>query len=207
MSIDIITIFDFVGTFAFAISGLRLAAAKHFDLFGAFVVGFITAVGGGTLRDVLLDLPPFWMQTPTYVSITGLALLFVIIFKKQTVKIDNTFFVFDAIGLGLFAIVGIEKSLSVGYPAWVAIIMGCITGAFGGILRDTFINEEPLLFRRDIYAMACIAGGILFFVLRNIGISEGFCQIGAAVSIFLTRILCVHFGVNLPLLTQDKNKD
>ena len=206
MSIDITTVFDFVGTFAFAISGLRLAAAKHFDLFGAFVVGFTTAVGGGTLRDILLDLPPFWMQTPTYGEITGLALLFVILFKKQTVRIDNTFFIFDAIGLGLFAVVGIEKSLEAGYPAWVAIIMGSITGAFGGILRDIFINEVPLLFRRDIYAMACIAGGLLFFVLHRLGLPHGVCQMSAAVAIFTTRILCVHFGINLPLLREKNDK-
>ena len=145
---DFITIIDYIGTFAFAISGIRLAAAKNFDIFGAYVVGFVTAIGGGTLRDLFLGMTPFWMEQPSYVVITAVALVFVIVFRKQVVKLNNTFFIFDAIGIGLFTVVGVERSLEAGFPMWVNIIMGSITGAAGGMFRDIFINEVPLIFRK-----------------------------------------------------------
>ena len=118
--IDFITLCDYVGTFAFAISGIRLASAKKFDWFGAYVVGVVTAVGGGTIRDVLLNATPFWMLQLSYLVISGLALLFVLVFRKYVVRLNNTFFIFDAIGLGLFAVVGIAKTLDFGFPMWVA---------------------------------------------------------------------------------------
>jgi Predicted membrane protein len=141
--IDFITLCDYSGTFAFAISGIRLASAKQFDWFGAYVIGLVTAVGGGTLRDLLLNATPFWMEQASYLTVSGVALLFVIIFKKFVIRLNNTFFIFDAIGLGLFAVVGIVKTLEFGFPMWVAIVMGTITGSFGGMLRDTLINEVP----------------------------------------------------------------
>mgnify|MGYP000525589378 FL=1 len=134
--IDFITLCDYVGTFAFAISGIRLASAKKFDWFGAYVVGVVTAVGGGTIRDVL-NATPFWMLQLSYLVISGLALLFVLVFRKYVVRLNNTFFIFDAIGLGLFAVVGIAKTLDFGFPMWVAVVMGTITGAFGGMMRDS----------------------------------------------------------------------
>ena len=158
---NFIHLIDYAGTFAFAISGIRLASAKRFDWFGAYVVGLVTAIGGGTLRDLLLDVTPFWMLQPSYLIVTGLALIFVILLGKLVIRLHNTFFIFDAIGLGLFVVVGIEKSLTAGFPFWVAILMGMITGSAGGIIRDIFINEEPLIFRKDIYALACLFGGFV----------------------------------------------
>ena len=150
-----VQILDFIGTFAFAISGIRLASAKRFDWFGAYVVGLATAIGGGTIRDVLLDVTPGWMTDPIYLICTGLALLWVICFGRWLIRLNNTFFIFDTIGLALFTVVGVGKSIALGYPFWVAIIMGSITGAAGGVIRDVFINEIPLIFRKEIYAMAC----------------------------------------------------
>lgn len=138
---NFITLLDYVGTFAFAISGIRLASAKHFDWFGAYVVGFVTAVGGGTLRDLLLGLPPFWMQNVSYLVVSGFAFLFVVGLRKYVIRLNNTFFIFDAVGLGLFTVVGIQKSIAVGYPMWVGIIMGTLTGAAGGMLRDVLSLE------------------------------------------------------------------
>ncbi|MDR1708878.1 MAG: TRIC cation channel family protein, partial [Candidatus Accumulibacter sp.] len=138
--IQFVDVIEFFGTFAFAISGIRMASAKRFDLFGAFVVGFVTAIGGGTVRDLLLGVTPFWMQNPVYMWCTLAALVFVMIFRKHLVHLDNTFFVFDSIGLGLFVVVGVEKTIDLGYPAWVAITMGTITGAIGGVIRDMLIN-------------------------------------------------------------------
>lgn len=197
---DFVTVIDYIGTFAFAISGIRLAAAKNFDIFGAYVVGFVTAIGGGTLRDLLLDVTPFWMEQPSYVIITGLALVFVIIFKKYVVRLDNTFFIFDAVGIALFTVVGVERSIAAGFPVWVNIIMGAITGAAGGMFRDIFINEVPLIFRKDIYALACVGGGVAYYICLWLGCSHIVVQVTAAVAVILIRVLSVKFGICLPYL-------
>lgn len=198
--IDFITLCDYVGTFAFAISGIRLASAKQFDWFGAYVVGLVTAVGGGTLRDIMLNTIPFWMTQASYMIVSGLALLFVIAFRKYVIRLNNTFFIFDAIGLGLFMVVGLAKSLEFGFPIWVAIVMGTITGAFGGMLRDILINEEPLIFRKDIYALACIFGGLVYWGCLLTPMSEAMTQFTAATSVFLARVIAVKYHISLPVL-------
>ncbi len=142
---DFVNWCDYLGTLAFAISGIRLAAGKGLDWFGAYVVGFVTAVGGGTIRDILLDIKPFWLVQPSYLIITALGLIFTIIFRRQVVRLNHSLFVFDAIGLGLFVVVGVAKSYAAGFPWWVAVIMGRSTGSFGGLLRDVLINETPLI--------------------------------------------------------------
>lgn len=198
--IDFITLCDYVGTFAFAISGIRLASAKKFDWFGAYVVGGVTAVGGGTMRDVFLGATPFWMTQSSYLIVTGLALLFVIIFRKYVIRLNNTIFIFDAIGLGLFTVVGVAKTLEYGFPIWVAIIMGTVTGAFGGMLRDTLINEVPLIFRKDIYASACVIGGIMYYICLQINISLPVTQFISAATVFVTRAIAVKYHISLPVL-------
>jgi len=197
---NFISIIEYLGTFAFAISGIRLASAKRFDWFGAYVVGLVTAIGGGTIRDLLLNVTPFWMLNPSYLIVTGLALLSVILFGKYIIRLNNTFFIFDAIGLGLFVVVGIEKSLLAGFPFWVVIMMGMITGSAGGVIRDILINEVPLIFRKDIYALACIIGGLVYFVCFKLNCSSEITQILAAFSIILTRILAVRFHISIPVL-------
>ncbi len=197
---DFVTIIDYIGTFAFAISGIRLASAKRFDWFGAFVVGFVTAVGGGTVRDVFLGVTPFWMEQISYIVVTAAALGFVILFGKQVIRLNNTFFIFDAIGLGLFVAVGIEKSILHDYPIWAGIIMGTITGTAGGVMRDIFINEEPLIFRKDIYALACVVGGLVYYGCVYLNLPPTFAQLMCAISVIVTRILAVKFKVSLPIL-------
>ncbi|TWJ16467.1 putative membrane protein YeiH [Bacteroides zoogleoformans] len=196
-----VQILDFIGTFAFAISGIRLASAKRFDWFGAYVVGFVTAIGGGTIRDLLLDVTPGWMTDPIYLICTGLALLWVILFGKYLIHLNNTFFIFDSIGLALFTVVGVGKSLVVGYPFWVAIIMGSITGAAGGVIRDVFINEIPLIFRKEIYAMACVVGGSCYWLCDSLGMQSYACQVMAGTTVFIVRILAVKFKICLPTLS------
>ena len=197
---NFINFVDYAGTFAFAISGIRLASAKRFDWFGAYVVGLVTAIGGGTTRDILLDVTPFWMQQPSYLIITGIALLCVIAFGRQLIRLNNTFFIFDAIGLGLFVVVGIERSIQAGFPFWVSIIMGMITGSVGGIMRDILINEVPLIFRKDIYALACVLGGIVFYICSEFGLPSEITQILSAVSVILMRVIAVRFHLGLPAL-------
>lgn len=188
----------YLGTFAFAISGIRLAAAHRFDWFGAFVVGFVTAVGGGTLRDIMLDTPIFWMRTPTYLLITLLALLFTFFFRRRLVHLNNTVFIFDAIGLGLFTMVGVTRSLEAGQAWWIAPIMGTITGSFGGMLRDIMINEVPLIFRTDFYAVACLVGSGIYLVLAWLQIPLWVVETLSAISIVVMRILAVKYDWSIP---------
>ena len=195
-----VQILDFIGTFAFAISGIRLASAKRFDWFGAYVVGFVTAIGGGTIRDLLLDVTPGWMTDPIYLICTGLALLWVIFFGKYLIHLNNTFFIFDSIGLALFTVVGVGKSIALGYPYWVAIIMGSITGAAGGVIRDVFINEIPLIFRKEIYALACVVGGVVYILCRHWGCDEILTSCLSGGTVILMRLLAVKYHLSLPIL-------
>lgn len=193
-------VIEFIGTMAFAISGIRLASAKHFDWFGAYIVGMATAIGGGTLRDIMLGVPPFWMTNSIYVICCGLALLWVILFGKKLIRQKNTWFIFDTIGLALFNIIGLEKTLNMGYPLWMAVIMGCVTGAAGGILRDILTKEIPLIFRKDIYAMACIAGGVIYIIGYTGGLPAEVNAILSAIIVISTRLLAVKYHWHLPVL-------
>lgn len=195
-----IDIIEILGTAAFAISGIRLAAAKRFDWFGAYVVGLVTAIGGGTLRDVLLDLPVFWMKSSVYLVVTFISLVAVIVFRQALVKGMRTLFIFDAIGLALFVVVGVQRTTEAGLPMWVAIVMGTITGSFGGIIRDILINEQPLFFRKDIYATACLAGGVVYWLLNMLHINDIVPQIACAVAVIGLRVAAVHYGWALPIL-------
>lgn len=199
------TILDHLGTFAFAISGIRLASAKKFDWFGAYVVGFVTAIGGGTTRDIFLGVTPFWMLQPSYLIVTGIALVVFMFFNKRLTKLHKTLFLFDAVGLGLFVVVGIQKSIDADFPFWVAIIMGTITGSIGGVIRDVLINEMPLIFRRDIYASACIIGGIAFFICYNFNLSLLVTDIVTASTVILIRLLAVRFKIQIPTLKSQNN--
>ena len=198
-----VQILDFIGTLAFAISGIRLASAKHFDHFGAYVVGLTTAIGGGTMRDLMLSQPPFWMTNPFYLLCTAFALVWVIMFRRFLVKQENTWFLFDTIGLALFAVTGIEKTLAAGFPFWTAIIMGTLTGAGGGVFRDVFINEVPLIFRREIYALACVIGGVAYFICYKMGFNNIASGLTCGAFVMLSRILAVHYKLHLPTLKSE----
>ncbi len=195
---NFVELLDHAGTFAFALSGIRLAAEKEFDWFGAYVVGLVTAIGGGTLRDLLLDVTPFWMLNSSYLIVTAIALLSFLFLKKFIFRLNKTLFLFDAIGLGLFVVVGIEKTLIANYPFWVAIIMGTITGSVGGLIRDVLINETPLILRRDIYAVACIIGGLVFALCDWLDIDHAVISIISASTVILIRLVSVKYKIQLP---------
>jgi uncharacterized membrane protein YeiH len=202
-----ITILDLIGTFAFAISGIRLASGKHIDWFGAYIIGLATAIGGGTTRDLLLDVTPFWMLDSKYFLTTGVALLAALVFKNKIFQLGNTLFLFDAIGLGLFTIVGISKSLEADLPFWVCIVMGTITGSIGGLIRDVLLNEVPLLLRRDIYALACVTGGVVYFMGMYFNLSTSVTELLAALVVILVRVIAFKFHIHLPVLNSIKNYD
>ena len=201
-----VQILDFIGTFAFAVSGIRLASAKRFDWFGAYVCGFAVAVGGGTIRDLLLDVTPAWMTDPIYLLCTALALVWVIVFGKHIVHMNNTLFTFDAIGLALFTVVGCGKALALGYPFWVAIIMGSFRGASGVVFRDVLFNETPLIFRKYIYAMACVVGGTVYWICWELGAESFICQLAGGITVFLVRVLAVRYNICLPILSGNENE-
>ena len=193
------TIIEILGTLAFAISGIR-----HADWFGGFVCGFAVAIGGGTLRDVMLGLPPFWMTSPLYIVCTIVAQIFVISFSRMLKRLDNAWFFFDTLGLASFTITGIQKTIECGYPFWVAIIMGCITGAAGGVIRDVLLNKTPVVLRKEIYAMASIVGGLLYWVLTDMNVNMAITGVATFVFIVTIRILAVKYHISLPVLKDDE---
>ena len=198
-------IIEFLGTFAFAISGIRHAAACRFDWFGGFVCGVCVAIGGGTIRDVMLGVTPFWMTSPFYIVCTALAQVFVIMFARSLKRLDNAWFVFDTLGLGLFTIAGLQKTIDCGHAMWVAILMGCITGSAGGVFRDIFLNRMPLIFRKEIYAMASIAGGILYWLLIEMHVGMGVASVVAFLFICIVRALAMKYHISLPQLRDIDN--
>lgn len=204
-------VLEYVGTFAGAMSGIRLACMKRFDWFGAYVIGFITALGGGTLRDVMLKEHPFWINDGSYVLTTFLAVVAVWLFGRRFISGQITWFIFDTIAISVFMVIGMEKTIVVlerTLPAgtdcawWVAITMGIITAVFGGVLRDICINEVPLIFRKELYAMACAAGGFLWYVLWWCGVNDPYVRyIAAVLSIFIIRALAIKYHLGVPVLT------
>ena len=138
-----------------------------------------------------------------YFLTTGVALLAVLLFKGKIFRWRHTLFLFDAIGLGLFTIVGISKSLDAGLPFWVCIVMGTITGSAGGVIRDVLLNEVPLLFRKDIYALACVAGGVVYFICNYFNFPTGLTELVAVLTIIVARVIALRFHIHLPVLKQD----
>lgn len=201
MDITLTTLIDLLGTFVFAVSGIQLASRKRLDWFGAYIIGLATAIGGGTTRDLLLRVTPFWMEDGKYFLATGAALLATLLWKNRFTHWGKTLFLFDSIGLGLFTVVGISKGLAAGLSPWVCIVMGTITGSVGGVVRDILLNEVPLLLRKDVYALACVAGGLVYFACYYFHLSAGLRELIAASTVITVRILAIKFHMHLPVLS------
>ena len=199
----VMKIIEVLGTFTFVVSGIRQASAKHFDWFGGFVCGIAVAIGGGTIRDVMLGVTPFWMTSSLYMSCAVLALLFTVVFSRSLKKLDNAWFVFDTLGLGLFTVAGIQKTLECGHPFWVAIIMGCITGSAGGVMRDVFLNNIPVIFQKEVYATACVAGGFIYWGLALLNISVTWMAAITFVVVCSIRFLAVKYHITFPALKDE----
>ena len=192
-----------LGTLAFAISGIRHAAEKHFDWFGGYVCGFAVAIGGGTIRDTILGVKPFWTTDIRYLFVTAIALFLAIILRKRMKKLNNAWFVFDTLGLAFFTIAGMQKTLILGFPFWVAIVMGCITGVAGGVIRDVLLNNEPVILQKEIYAIASVAGGVLYWILLVLNFSITFTVITTFILIVLIRFVAVYYHIQLPILRDE----
>lgn len=194
---------DLLGTFVFAISGALAAFGKKLyqDLFGVAFTAFITAVGGGMLRDIILGIRPLpWVADGNYVIAIILAVLLTVGFKNYIKRIPRTLFLLDTIGVALYTILGVQKSLANDVNAIAAIILGMVSAVFGGVLRDTLINEIPLIFKREIYATACLAGAGLFVLLNHYGVDADINFFAGVALIIIIRVISVRYKIALPKL-------
>ncbi len=196
---DIIYILDLIGTAAFAASGAWVGVRKRMDLFGVLVLGAVTAVGGGTLRDLLLgDIPPFSLKDEAYIYIAIAVALVVFINRKRFELFEKPLLYFDAIGLGTFVVIGTIKALNFHLGLLGSVLMGVMTGTAGGIIRDVLANQVPLILRREIYASACIVGGTLLVVLEQSGITRPVAALLSAGTVILVRLMAIHYDWSLP---------
>ena len=191
---------DLLGTLVFAISGALAASDKNVyrDIFGVTFTGFVTAVGGGTLRDMILGARPAWVSDGNYLIAITIGVLVAIFFKYYILKYRRTFFLFDTLGIALYTVVGVQKSLEFGVSPLAAIIMGMFSAVMGGVIRDTLINEIPLIFRKEIYATACLSGAAVFVVLKMLGVDDNMNSFISVFIIMLVRTIAVKYRLTLP---------
>jgi len=196
-----LSIIDILGTFAFAVSGAFFAMEKKLDPFGVLIIAFATAIGGGTLRDLLIgDLPVVWLRSEIISIVIFIAAIGSMLFKNVIKKFNRTLFLFDALGLGLFTLVGIEKGIQLGLSSGICIALGTITASFGGVLRDVLLNQVPLIFRKEIYALASITGGLVYLLLSNLSVNPDLGKIICILLIVSIRIIAVRYTLSLPQL-------
>jgi len=206
--VNLILIIDILGTIAFAISGVLTALNKRLDPFGILIIAFVTAVGGGTLRDILIDANVAWMRNLTYVYVIFGATVFAVIFRKRLNHIRRSLFLFDTIGIALYTIVGVEKGIAAGFHPIICVALGTMTACFGGVIRDILCNEIPIIFRKEIYATACILGASAYFLLHFTPLKEDFIVIISGSIVIIVRLLAVYFRLSLPsIYTKDEMKN
>ncbi|PCH49566.1 MAG: hypothetical protein COC22_06400 [Flavobacteriaceae bacterium] len=200
---EIFYILDILGTFVFAISGALVAMQKKFDPFGIFIIGFVTAVGGGTLRDILIGHQPIgWMQNMIYVYTIILAVILAILFRNKIKYLSKSLFLFDTIGLGIFTIIGTKVGINLNLNPIISIALGTMSGAFGGAIRDILCNEIPVIFRKEIYATACVFGGITFILLTHTQLPQNIIYFFTITMVIAIRIIAVKFHLSLPTFYQ-----
>lgn len=201
---NIIYSLDLIGTFAFAISGALVASKKDFDLFGVIIIAFVTAVGGGMLRDVLINAHPInWIGDLNYIWTILIAVVFTFLFKSKIAPLSKTLFLFDTIGIGVFTVLGLQKGLTYELPYIVALIMGMVSAVFGGVIRDVLTNEVPLIFKKEIYASACLSGGLVYLLASQFIETSWISFVIGAVTVILIRLIAVKYHLELPKIKED----
>ncbi len=174
---------------------------KRMDPFGILIIAFVTAVGGGTLRDILIgETPVSWMKDMNYTYAVLGSAVFAVIFKSKINYLRTSLFLFDTIGIGLYTVVGVEKGINAELHPIICVALGTISACFGGVIRDILCNEIPVIFRKEIYATACILGGFSYFALRQLPIDENIIFMTAGAIVIAIRILAVKFKIALPSL-------
>ena len=195
---------DIIGTMAFAMSGALTAMSKRLDPFGVFIIAFVTAVGGGTLRDVMIGRTPVgWMQDPTYVYVIVWGFILAIIFRKKLDRLRTSLALFDTIGLGVFTLIGIQKGIDYNLHPVICIALGTMTACFGGVTRDILCVEIPVIFRREVYATICIFGGIVFFALRKMNVENDVLYLATSTIIIAIRLIAVKYKWHLAPLEHE----
>jgi len=190
---------DILGTIAFAISGVLVAMNKKMDLFGILIIAFVTAIGGGTLRDILIGQTPVsWMLDMNFTYAILGSTVFAIALRNKINYLRTSLFLFDTIGIGLYTVVGIEKGLQAGLDPIICIALGTISACFGGVIRDILSNEIPVIFRKEVYATACILGGFIYFLVRKLPIESDIVFVLAGLVVIITRLIAVKFKIALP---------
>lgn len=195
---------EIFGTIIFAISGAISAVKREFDLTGVVLIACVVGNGGGTIRDILIGAPVFWLTQWTYIIVSMVAggLTFLLM---RYVHLARRFILYsDALGLGVFAVVGTEKALIYGYNPFIAVIMGLITCIAGGLIRDTLCNQKPLVLCEEVYALAATAGAIVFVLLPISWRINFFAYIGCALLVFIIRMLAVKYNWHLPVIRSEK---
>lgn len=192
----LLTVFDYIGVFVFAISGGLVAIRHKMDIFGVLVISLLPAIGGGTLRDLLLDVPVFWLDKPTIVLTALMGGVAAMIYKYWT-RMRLLVWV-DALGLALFAILGAVKAASLGHGMVTCVMMGTITATAGGLLRDVVCNEPPLLLKEDIYATAALLGSGICIALLRFGVEQTYAVLVGGAVVFITRGLAIRYKWSLP---------
>ncbi len=195
---NIIAILDIIGTVAFAVSGVLTAMNKRLDPFGIFIIAFVAAVGGGTLRDILIKAPITWMVDLTYIHLIMGTTIFTILFRKKINYVRRSLLLSDTLGMVVFTLVGLEKGLDAGFSPIICIALGTMTACFGGVIRDTLSNKIPIIFHKEIYATACILGGIAYFLMTYFDFSNGITLIVSGSVIIVVRLLAIYFDLSLP---------
>ncbi|WP_026708662.1 trimeric intracellular cation channel family protein [Flavobacterium frigidarium] len=192
---------DIIGTLAFAMSGALTAMSKRMDPFGVYIIAFVTAVGGGTLRDILIGRTPVgWMVDLEYVFMISIGFVLALLFRKRFDQLRTSLFLFDTIGLGVFTLIGLEKGINVGLHPVICIALGTMTACFGGVTRDILCNEIPVIFRKEIYATICILGGLVFFGLRSFNLESDIMYLITSIVIISVRLMAVKWKWYLPTL-------
>ncbi|PQV63119.1 putative membrane protein YeiH [Abditibacterium utsteinense] len=190
---------DLLGVATFAASGALVAGRKKLDIFGALVVAFVSALGGGTIRDVLLGLTPvFWIKNTLPVAVVIVAALSTLVLMRFWTFPTRALLVLDALGLGVFAVLGAQRALDAGAPPLIATLMGMLSGAAGGAIRDVLCGDIPTVLRAEVYATAAILGGTAFCAVEKLGFSRDAALFCGALLTFGVRIAALKWKVALP---------
>jgi len=201
---ELIYLLDIIGTFAFAISGALVASKKEFDLFGVLIIAFATAVGGGMMRDVLINAHPInWIGDLNYIWTIISAVIFTFLFKSKIAPLSKTLFLFDTIGIAVFTLLGTQKGLSYNLHPFIAVVMGMVSAVMGGVIRDVLTNQVPLIFKKEIYASACLLGGVVYLTTNYFQLSENTQFIATILTVITIRLIAVKYHLQLPKIKDD----
>lgn len=201
-AIQLLHVLDYAGVAVFAISGALAAGRRSMDWLGVMVIAIVTSIGGGTLRDLLLDRTAFWIRDPGYLMTILGAALFTMVYARFQRAPEKALAIADAFGLALFSISGAQIAESAHHPGLIVVVMGTITGVFGGVIRDVLCAEIPMILRKgSIYGTAVIVGASIYVLLQQAGIDRSLASLAGMTAIATLRLSAIYFNLTLPVFT------